>query len=38
MYSKPTLLKVGEFSKLTMHSRPRRKDKGHRRRPKGIFL
>ncbi|MCA1188301.1 MULTISPECIES: lasso RiPP family leader peptide-containing protein [unclassified Saccharopolyspora] len=38
MYSKPTILKVGEFQKLTQHSRPVRKDKGHRRRPRHILL
>jgi hypothetical protein len=38
MYAKPTLIKVGDFQRLTMHSRPRRKDKGHRRRPKGMLL
>ncbi|MGC0420160.1 lasso RiPP family leader peptide-containing protein [Embleya sp. AB8] len=38
MYSKPTALKVGSFRKLTLGSRPTKKDNKHRRRPKGTLL
>ncbi|SHF62139.1 lasso RiPP family leader peptide-containing protein [Streptoalloteichus hindustanus] len=38
MYSKPTLLKLGSFERLTMHSRPAKKDKDGRRRPRHILL
>ncbi|MFE0020317.1 lasso RiPP family leader peptide-containing protein [Amycolatopsis sp. NPDC059021] len=38
MYSKPILVKVGSFERLTMHSRPAKKDKAGRRRPRHILL
>ncbi|MEV0678699.1 lasso RiPP family leader peptide-containing protein [Actinosynnema sp. NPDC050436] len=38
MYSKPTLLKLGSFERLTKHSRPIFKDRDHRRRPRHILL
>ncbi|MBB5069045.1 hypothetical protein BJ969_002133 [Saccharopolyspora gloriosae] len=38
MYSKPSILKVGGFQKLTQHSRPAKKDKAGRRRPRHILL
>lgn len=38
MYSKPTVLKIGTFGKLTMHSRPAKKDKAGRRRPRHVLL
>ncbi|MER7078655.1 hypothetical protein SAMN05421805_118101 [Saccharopolyspora antimicrobica] len=38
MYSKPKLQKLGAFERLTMHSRPSRKDKAHRRRPRHVLL
>ncbi|EMD24181.1 MULTISPECIES: lasso RiPP family leader peptide-containing protein [Amycolatopsis] len=38
MYSKPTLLKLGSFERLTKHSRPAKKDKAGRRRPRHVLL
>ncbi len=38
MYAKPTLVKIGTFERLTMHSRPVKRDRSHRRRERRRML